>query len=79
MPEIPCIVVVVQSPFGISVGVMPAAASTVRAGKAARREMPTKGGMGDHSDAIDGNSKKRRINQSEAQGRGKGKDGKNFR
>lgn len=79
MPEIPCVVVTVPSPFGIRVGVVAGTAVAVRAGGAAGREVPAEGGgMGNYSGAITGYGKVSRINQAELHGREDCKEGKDL-
>ena len=79
MSEIPSFFVAVPSPAGIRVGIMASAGASVWAGLSACWKMsPVRGGMGNHGSAITGDGEVVGIDQSKAQGREDGKDGKDL-
>ena len=79
MSEIPCFFVAVPSPAGIRVGIMTPTAVSIRAGMSAGWKMASvRGGMGNHGSAIAGDGEVIGIDQSKAQEREHGKDGKNL-
>ena len=79
MSEIPSFFVAVPSPAGIRVGIMAAAGASVWAELSAGWKMsPVRGGMRNHGSAIAGDGEIVGIEQSKAQGREHGKDGKDL-
>ena len=79
MSEIPGFFVAVPSPAGIRVGIMAATGASIWAGLSACWKMPpVRGGMGNHGSAIAGDGEVVGIEQSQAQGREDGKDGKDL-
>lgn len=77
MAEEPCFIVAVPPPACIRVGIMASAGVPVWTVPAAGRKMPAiRGGMGNGSCAVTGQSKAPGINQSEADRRKHGKQGK---